>query len=228
MVGGANYQRAVALSVAIAVATLCGPMVRPAIAEQPVAIVEDVRSATAQVQVFEYLRLGQVIHLGKTGLLILGYLRSCLRETITGGHVIIGKMESVVKEGLVDREVVECDGGRSNLSPAEASKSGVIVFRAPDAATSGARVKPVHIYSASPIFTFRDSVDEVVIRRLDVAGEAIVLRVHGKTLDLAELGKRLAPGARYEAYAGGKAQIFEVDLHASAKGEPLIGRLIRF
>ena len=228
MKGGAKFRRVAALFVAIAGAVLCGPMARPATAQQPVAIVEDVRSATADVQVFDYLRPGQVIQLGKSGVLILGYLRSCLRETITGGRVTIGNMESVVKEGQIVREVVECDGGRSKLTPAEASKSGVIVFRAPGAASSRADARPILIYSASPIFTFDASVDQVVIRRLDVAGETMVLRVNGRALDLAALGKRLAPGARYEAHAGGKAQIFEVDRHASPEGEPLIGRLIRF
>ena len=97
MGGCARHQWPVALSVAIAATTLCGPLARPAGAEQPVAIVEAVRAPAAGVQVFDYLRPGRVVRLGESGRLVLGYLRSCLRETITGGEVVVGTMESAVR-----------------------------------------------------------------------------------------------------------------------------------
>lgn len=213
------------ISFAAALATSLG-LSEAAQAQQPTAIVEEVRSHTAKVEVFDYLRPGQVVDLGKADVLVLGYLESCLRETIVGGQVVVGQTESAVQSGSVDRKRVECDGGRSKLSAEQASKSGVIVFR-----TSGEDADqrpPLRIFSASPIFTFTDAVGEVVIRRLDPPGKSLVLEVQGRTLDLSELGKRLAPGALYEVRAGEKIQTFEVDLSESPKGEALIGRLIRF
>lgn len=213
------------VSFAAALAALVG-LSEAALAQQPTAIVEEIRSQTANVEVFDYLRPGQVVDLGEADLLVLGYLESCLRETIVGGQVVVGQTESAVQSGSVDRKRVECDGGRSRLSAEQASKSGVIVFRSPDGDAD--QSPPIRIFSASPIFTFTDAVGELVIRRLDPPGESLVLEVRGRTLDLSELGKRLVPGALYEAQAGEKIQTFEVDLSESPIGEALIGRLIRF
>ena len=69
---------------------------------------------------------------------------------------------------------------------------------------------------------------QVEITRLDQPDETMVLDVKGRVLDLAQLDKRLAPGARYKAQAGNKAQVFEVELNESSKNDRLIGRLIRF
>ncbi len=216
-------------SVAIAAALAsCLPFGAAAFAEQPAAIVEDVRSPEAKVETFQYLRPGKTVHLGDSGVLILGYLTSCLRETISGGQVVIGETESEIQEGSVERERVECDGGQSNLSAAEAGKSGVVVFRGLEKPEETSQVRPIRIYSASPVFTFTGSVDEVVIKRLDLSGDSEVLPVEGQTLDLAKLGRRLVLGARYEAKAGGKAQVFQIDRRASPRNEAVIGRLIRF
>ncbi len=217
--------RCTAISAALASCLAFG---EAAFAEQPAAIVEDVRSPEAEVEAFQYLRPGKIVHLGDTGVLILGYLTSCLRETISGGQVVIGETESEIQEGSVEREKVECDGGHSNLSAAEAGKSGVVVFRGLEKPEETSQVRPIRIYSSSPIFTFTGSVDEVVIKRLDLSGNSEVLPVEGKTLDLAKLGRRLVPGARYQAKAGGKAQVFQIDRRASPRNEAVIGRLIRF
>ena len=215
----------VALAAALAVSLASAEV---ALAEQPAAIVEDVRSSEAKVEAFQYLRPGKTVHLGESGVLILGYLTSCLRETISGGQVVVGETESEIQEGSVERERVECDGGQSNLSAAEAGKSGVVVFRGLEKPEEPSQVRPIRIYSASPVFTFTGPVNEVVIKRLDLSGDTEVLPVTGKTLDLAKLGRRLVPGARYEANAGGKAQVFQIDRRASPRNEAVIGRLIRF
>ncbi len=215
----------VALAAALAVSLASAEV---ALDEQPAAIVEDVRSSEAKVEAFQYLRPGKTVHLGESGVLILGYLTSCLRETISGGQVVVGETESEIQEGSVERERVECDGGQSNLSAAEAGKSGVVVFRGLEKPEEPSQVRPIRIYSASPVFTFTGPVNEVVIKRLDLSGDTEVLPVTGKTLDLAKLGRRLVPGARYEANAGGKAQVFQIDRRASPRNEAVIGRLIRF
>ena len=200
----------------------------PSRTQQPAAIVEEVGSATADVQTFQYLRPGEVVHLGRSGTLVLGYLKSCLRETVRGGRVEIGELQSKIKEGSVKREKVECDGGRSLLSAEQKARGGVVVFRRPEDSQKKLQVRPLRIYSTSPVFTFTHPVGTVEITRLDQPDVTIVLHVKGRALDLAQLGKRLAPGARYEAQAGNKAQVFEVDLSESSRNDRLIGRLIRF
>ena len=58
---------------------------------------------------------------------MLGYLRSCWRETITGGVVTVGAEHGTVEHGRVFRELVECDGGSLILTDSQSEKNGVMV-----------------------------------------------------------------------------------------------------
>src|SRR6516225_7486870 len=49
-----------------------------------VALVEDVSGHPAGAQLMDYVEPGQVIRLDPGDRIVLGYLRSCVRETITG------------------------------------------------------------------------------------------------------------------------------------------------
>jgi hypothetical protein len=53
----------------------------------PVAVIEDVRGNPAGLQVMDYVEPGKVIQLGSNDSIVLDYLTSCWRETITGGTV---------------------------------------------------------------------------------------------------------------------------------------------
>ena len=114
--------------------------------------------------------------------MILGYLSSCIRETIDGGVITIGARQSTVEGGLVVREIVECDGGQTDLSVAEASQSGVITFRAGEGSSRGTRDNPIRVFSLSPAFLFPDPVELLSIERLDLVGEPIALTVDGTTV----------------------------------------------
>ena len=147
----------VVTGIALLSAAAVGIFYLPALAQsqpsQPVAIVEDVNGSEAGVGVFEYLEVGRLIRLSAGERLVLGYLNSCLRETIHGGEVMVGADQSSVTGGLVIREEVECDGGSTDLSVAEASQSGVIAFRqGPKSASRGTRSHPFKIFSAEPVF----------------------------------------------------------------------------
>src|SRR5580693_2933297 len=89
----------------------------------PIALVEDVKSATADVEFMDYVGNGQVIKLGPGDTLVLSYLKSCAYETITGGTVVVGAEQSAVQDGQVTRAKVPCAGGKIQLSSQEASKS---------------------------------------------------------------------------------------------------------
>ena len=97
--------------------------------QSPVAIVEDVSVTVSGVELLEYVNRGHTIKLGAGGTLVLGYLNSCVRETINGGSVTVGKEQSTIQGGKVSRERVECDGGKLQLTLEQASKSAVVVFR---------------------------------------------------------------------------------------------------
>lgn len=194
---------------------------------EPAAIVEDVSPTQTDVQVFDYLEVGNTVHLSADETLILGYLASCLRETIQGGNVTIGALQSTVAGGLVIREQVECDGGYTDLSSAEASQSGVITFRQGPESGHGSRSNPILVFSLAPAFHVPDRVSEIVIRRLDRWEQERRFMVGGRWLDLHETVERLAAGGLYEVQAGSQTVVFKVVPHAAADG-PLVGRLVRF
>ena len=192
----------------------------------PVAIVEEINSPGAGIQFMDYVDQGQVIRLGAKGELILGYLPSCLRETIRGGTVTIGSRESTILGGRVTRERVECDGGNMQLTPAQRGKSGVMVFRK---ALRRAKPNPAYtIYGTAPVVLVPPGATEIVIERLDLPAEVLRFKTSGKIVDLAKLGKMLKPRGLYRVRSGTKNVVFRVDAYARPGAEPLIGRLIRF
>ena len=91
---------AVAAVLATTSAGLAGPM--------QAALVENVTGRSAQVQVMDYVDAGQTIRLGPHDTIVLSYLHSCVRETITGGTVTVGVEQSEVQAGKVTRSKVDC------------------------------------------------------------------------------------------------------------------------
>jgi hypothetical protein len=55
-----------------------------AAAQSPVAVVEDVRGQVIGVEFMDYVAPGAIIKMGPDGRVVLGYMKSCRRETITG------------------------------------------------------------------------------------------------------------------------------------------------
>ena len=79
----------------------------------------------------DYVEPGQVIKLGPHDTLVIGYLKSCWHETITGGTVTVGAAESDVQGGQVERSQTTCDGGKMLLTSQLADASAGAAFRAP-------------------------------------------------------------------------------------------------
>ena len=201
----------------------------PAGAQRPVALVEDVDAPRAQVGFMDYVKAGQVIELGATGTLKLGYLKSCLSESIIGGQVIVGLQKSEVRGGTIKTERVECDGGRLELTAEEAGKSAVLVLRAPPVRRAASAARPsFKIYGASPLIRLSGAVGKVVIERLDRPGEAIEVALEGGRADFAAMGRALKPGGIYRARSGDRSVVFDVDPLARPGPGPIIGRLVEF
>src|SRR5215475_1295909 len=94
----------------------------------PTALVEDVKSPTADIEFMDYVGTGQVIKLQPGDVLVLSYLKSCEHETITGGTVHIGSDKSDVEGGRIVRTKVPCNGRNMKLSPAQANASAASSF----------------------------------------------------------------------------------------------------
>jgi hypothetical protein len=210
--------------------------VPPALADAPVAVVEDVSGKPAGVEFMDYVEPGKVIKLAPGESIVLGYLKSCWRETIRGGTVTVGAEQSDVQGGTVDRAKVGCDGGKMELAAAQSKQSAAMVFRkAPGPNTPP---KPqFKIYGRSPVVELKGG-GTLVIERADVAGDRMELvlapaqAVRGAFYDLAQdltkANKSLKPGVVYRAKVGDQQIVFEVDAAAKEGAEPVAGRLLRF
>ena len=82
---------------------------------EPAALVENVVGHSALTEVMAYLDTGRTIRLGPRDTIVLSYLHSCVRETITGGTVTVGVDQSEVQAGEVTRTKLNC--GESMFVP---------------------------------------------------------------------------------------------------------------
>ncbi|MGE0734844.1 MAG: hypothetical protein AB7P50_08840 [Alphaproteobacteria bacterium] len=194
--------------------------------QAPVALVEDVKGSPPGVEFMDYVSPGKVIQLGRNDAIVLGYMKSCWRETITGGIVTIGAEQSDVRDGKVDRVKVACDAGKMQLTAQQANKAGVMVFRD--------RPRPqITIYGRSPVVEIKGG-GNLVIERLDKAGERYAVPIasaqlmQGAFYDLASISVVLAAGGTYRASLGTQQIVFRVDASAQPDRGPIIGRLLRF
>jgi hypothetical protein len=102
----------------------------PVMAAEPfAALVEDITDGSAGVEVMDYVEPGQVIHLGPHNSIVLTYLSSCVHERIEGGIITVGREQSEVLFGKVERNSTPCDAGRMQLSAQIASQSAGMVLR---------------------------------------------------------------------------------------------------
>lgn len=196
----------------------------------PIAIVEDVKSATADVEFMDYVGSGQVIRLAPGDVLVLSYLTSCEHETITGGTVTVGLARSDVRDGQVVRAKVPCDGGKIQLSSAQANASAASAFRVQSAETQ------LTLFARTPVVQLPNDLAPsdrtLTLRRTDRPGERRELRLDGAAAtgfyDLARQHVSLTRGATYEAGIGGRTLTFRVDAKAKSGAAPVVSRLLRF
>jgi hypothetical protein len=210
-----------------------GLLVPPALAQSPAAVVEELGGSVTGVQFMDYVEPGQVIRLGAHDRIVLGYLKSCWRETITGGTVTVGTEQSAVAGGEVARAKVACEGGKMMLSAELAGKSGAMVFRQAPTRQAAAIAHPEFtLYGLSPVFEVRPG-GSLVVERLDQPGERHEIAVtdqqlvRGAFLDFAKAGIALVAGGIYQAKMAGQQIVFKIDPDAKPGDAPLAGRLAR-
>ena len=202
-----------------------------AAAQVPVAVVEDVQGKVTGAEFMDYVAPGKVIKLGPAGMVVLGYMKSCRRETITGvGTVIVGAEESMVHLGDVKASTVQCDSNHSQLIDREVGESAATVVRGMD--KKNATAPTFTIYGLSPVVETTGR-GKLVVERLDVKGErydvdlAAASMVRGKFYDFAKTGTALRPGGVYAASLGSRRAVFLVARGVDPGSTPIIGRLVR-
>jgi hypothetical protein len=201
-----------------------------ALAAAPVALVEDV-AGKAPVRFMDYLAEGQKFEVPAGATVVISYFGSCQRETIDGGKVVVGNAQSKVDGGKVEREKVECDGGKMLLTSAQASASGVMAFRG--FAPGRPLPQPDYtIYGVSPVFEISKP-GLLYIQRLDKTSGEMEFELTekdllgGRFLDFARMGKDLVAGGLYRIATEDRNVIIRVDAKAKTGASALVGRLIR-
>jgi hypothetical protein len=221
---------------------------------EPTAIVEDARPEVPEAEFLALLEPGQVIELPPGGTLVLGYLRSCTRETITGGTVEIGHSESSVTGGSVDRDAASCPGGSRVAAPAQGRVMAGVSVRSV-AGNNTAEPSPrsdtddgdeaVLVRSLGPIVLLPTEGGQLEIRRMpsdgttgrDPAVARVIASLHPPVATLAaetqlvDLGREkvlLEPGEAYLLVSGDRTLRIDVAPEADAILGPPLGRLVRF
>ncbi|MCK1281623.1 hypothetical protein IVB46_41040 [Bradyrhizobium sp. 61] len=205
----------------------------PALAETPAAIVEDVQGKVDGIAFMDYVAPGKIIKLGPKASITLSYLKSCQREIISEGVVLVGAEQSTVQLGEVKREKVPCDTNAAKLSEREANQSAATTFRTMRSDAKGAPpAKLPTLYGVAPLIQAKSG-STLVIERTDGKEPTISvplkseIMVGGKFYDFAKAGKTLTPGGSYLAILGAKRYAFQVDANATSSPTPIVGRLLR-
>jgi len=202
----------------------------PAAADSPVAVVEDVQGKVTGAEFMDYVTPKAVIKIGDGGSVILSYLKSCRRETISGaGTVVVGTEESAVHLAEVKAEQTNCDPSQANATTRETSGVAATVLRSVDG--SKLPQPQLTLYGASPLVEAKGR-GKLVIRRLDVPGERQEIslggtQLKGRFLDFASENVALAPGGLYAATFKSSQIVFRIDPQAKPGATPIVGRLLR-
>ncbi len=200
-------------------------------AEPPAAVVEDVQGKVTGAEFMDYVVPGQVIKLGSGGKVVLGYMKSCWRETISGvGTVIVGSEQSSVHLAEFKTEKVACDPTQARRIGKELGESAATVVRSlKDDPKKGPPLLVLH--GRSPIVSIPER-GKLVVERLDVKGEryevdlANAQPTGGRFYDLTKSNIVLAPGGAYSITLNSKFAAFVVDPDATRGAGPVIGRLV--
>jgi len=202
-----------------------------ATAQSPVAVVEEVQGNVTGAEFMDYVVPGKVIKLGAGASVVIGYMKSCRRETINGiGTVIVGEDESKVHLAEVDAARTNCDPAQVHATTRATSDVAASVVRSLDKSAPPAGPQ-LTLYGTSPLVEAKGR-GTLVFERLDQKGERQQFDLTGNQLkgrfyDLAGTSKSLTPGATYAATFASRRVVFQVDPQAKAGPTPIVGRLLR-
>jgi hypothetical protein len=200
--------------------------------QAPVAVVEDVQGKVSGAEFMDYVVPGQVIKLGDGAKIVLGYMKSCWQETISGiGTVIVGTEQSSVHLAGFKADKVPCDPNQSAKVGKETGESAATVVRSLTDKPTASGPQPLMLHGTEPMVVTAER-GKMVVERVDVKGERYVVDVtpdsltRGKFFDFAKTKISLQPGGAYSLTLNSKYAVFVVDPKAAPGASPVIGRLV--
>ena len=204
-----------------------------AVAASPVAIVEDIKGKVTGAEFMDYVTPESVIRIEGDGTVILSYLKSCRRETISGaGIVTVGTEQSTVDRAVLKAEKTNCDPNQAAATTKDTSGVAATLLRGVGDSKKAALPEPqLILYGASPLVEAKGR-GSLIIRRLDLVGERQQVdlggtQLKGRFFDFASENVALAPGGLYTATFKSSQIVFRVDPQAKPGATPIVGRLLR-
>ena len=193
---------------------------------EPVALIEDINVQREDFQVMDFLDLGTKIELKTDETMVLGYLDSCIQETIRGGTITVGEARSVIVGGQVKRKLLTCEGNtKTSVTRSKKGDAGAVVFRNK---TIAKMPKAEHdVYGLSPLIYLTVKANEVYLTRIDGKGKSYKIAVKNSIADLAQNGIKLRRNVSYRLKAGKRTTTFKVSAKARRK-VAVLSRLLRF
>ncbi|HEY4863729.1 MAG TPA: hypothetical protein VIH65_06410 [Xanthobacteraceae bacterium] len=209
-------------ALALGVAWLNAVAVPREVAQEDVAIVEDVSPGIGDLRRFDLIAAGRSAELGQDGRIVLGYLKSCWQDSIAGGRAVVEPLQSLVEGGALTRRRVECDAaGLALMNSAGLSMRGVVL------AGSAPPEPDVNLYGLSPIIISREP-GLLLIERLDAAAAPLRLDLTESKIDLHEKNIALDANSLYRFTRGASAIVVRIDRLAEPGRAPAVGRLVIF
>ena len=193
---------------------------------EPVALIEDISAQHGEFQIMDFLDLGTKIELKTGETMVLGYLNSCIQETIRGGTITVGEARSVIVGGQVKRKLLTCEGNtKTSVTRSKKGDAGAVVFRNKNIAETP---KAEHdVYGLSPLIYLTVKANEVYLTRIDGKGKSYKIAVKNGIADLAQNGIKLRRNVSYRLKAGKRTTTFKVSAKARRK-VAVLSRLLRF
>ncbi|MBA2399030.1 MAG: hypothetical protein H0V72_10080 [Bradyrhizobium sp.] len=204
----------------------------PAAADSPVAVVEDIKGKVTGAEFMDYVTQKSVIKIADGGSIVLSYLKSCRRESISGaGTVVVGADASIVDQAVLKAEKTDCDPNQANATTRDTSGVAATLLRSAGQAKSALPQPQLTLYGASPLVEAKGR-GTLTVRRLDLVGERhqIALggtQLKGRFVDFAGEDVALVPGGLYAATFKSSEIVFRVDAQAKPGATPIVGRLLR-
>jgi len=194
-------------------------------AQGPAALVESVSEVQSEVNAFDFLYEGDQVDLGPVGQITLGYLANCVRESIVGGQITIGSMESETKGSVsITKSVESCNSEQLVLASNEIVQSGATAYRA-----LGSSEPELVLEFVQPII-LTSRARQIVLKRLDEKESRVKLKLDASTVsqatDLVQEGFSLTPGGTYMLTASGRSLVFKVSNDASTDTSKFMSRLL--
>lgn len=169
------------------------------------------------IEALDHIHDGDTIALGDNGVLVLEYLESCRRETITGGVVTVRADGAQADGGRLQRRNTDCRQ-MAMIIPQDASEAGAQATRLPPNELDGDFWPEQVITTMFPIFAWDDKAGvQLSVIDVDQPEPAPVWRatVTGGSLIYPENAPGLIVGRAYVAVAEGPngtfSQLFSID-----------------